>query len=144
MSRLAEFRRLEQQVAAQFAKLGALKGSSELQKEIQFETNLRDLLAEYGFILRDVINLLDPQAGRREWPLFWRQTAALLALRKSLRASFVSTFSKCFRWFSCCFCPLREQKKLPLQIVRLTYQIEFVGNCFTKLGSIHLRLAKNL
>ncbi|AVH39727.1 transcriptional regulator [Pseudomonas monteilii] len=65
MSRLAEFRQLEQQLAAQLAELEALKGSSELQKEIEFETKLRGLLAEYGFSLRDVINLLDPQANRR-------------------------------------------------------------------------------
>lgn len=65
MSRLAEFRQLEQQLAAQLAELEALKGSSELQKEIEFETKLRDLLAEYGFNLRDVINVLDPQANRR-------------------------------------------------------------------------------
>ena len=65
MSRLAEFRQLEQQLAAQLAELEALKGNSELQKEIQFETKLRDLFAEYGFSLRDVINLLDPQANRR-------------------------------------------------------------------------------
>ncbi len=65
MSRLAEFRQLEQQLAAQLAELEALKGSSELQKEIQFETKLRDLLAEYGYSLRDIINILDPQANRR-------------------------------------------------------------------------------
>lgn len=68
MCRLAEFRQLKQQLAAQLAELEALKGSSELQKEIQFETKLRDLLAEYGFSLRDVINLLDPQSGRRAAP----------------------------------------------------------------------------
>lgn len=65
MSRLAEFRQLERQLAAQLAELEALKGSSELQKEIAFETKLRDLLAEHGFSLRDVINILDPQASRR-------------------------------------------------------------------------------
>ncbi|WBM48180.1 histone-like nucleoid-structuring protein, MvaT/MvaU family [Pseudomonas putida] len=65
MSRLAEFRQLEQQLAAQLAELEALKGSSELQAEIQFETKLRDLLAEYGYSLRDIINILDPQANRR-------------------------------------------------------------------------------
>lgn len=65
MSRLAEFRQLEQQLAAQLAELEALKGSSDLQKEIEFETKLRDLLAKYGYSLRDVINLLDPQANRR-------------------------------------------------------------------------------
>lgn len=68
MSRLAEFRQLEQKLAAQLAELEALKGSSELQKEIQFETKLRDLLAEFGFSLCDVINLLDPQSGRRAAP----------------------------------------------------------------------------
>ncbi len=55
----------EQQLAAQLAELEALKGSSELQKEIKFETKLRDLLAEYGYSLRDIINILDPQANRR-------------------------------------------------------------------------------
>lgn len=65
MSRLAEFRQLEQKLAAQLAELEAMKGSSELQKEIEFETKLRDLLNKYGFSLRDIINLLDPQSGRR-------------------------------------------------------------------------------
>ncbi|MCO7524846.1 DNA binding protein [Pseudomonas asiatica] len=65
MSRLAEFRQLEQQLAAQLAELEALKGSSELQKEIEFETKLRNLLAEYGYSLREIINILDPQASRR-------------------------------------------------------------------------------
>lgn len=68
MSRLAEFRQLEQKLAAQLAELEAMKGSSELQKEIEFETKLRDLLAKYGYSLRDIINLLDPQSGRRAAP----------------------------------------------------------------------------
>lgn len=65
MSRLAEFRKLEQTLAAQLAELEAMKGSSELQKEIEFESKLRDLLAKYGYSLRDIINILDPQASRR-------------------------------------------------------------------------------
>ncbi|RFQ05973.1 transcriptional regulator [Pseudomonas putida] len=65
MSRLAEFRQLEQKLAAQLAELEAMKGSAELQKEIDFETKLRDLLNKYGFSLRDIINILDPQASRR-------------------------------------------------------------------------------
>lgn len=77
MSRLAEFRQLEQQLAAQLAELEALKGSSELQKEIEFETKLRDLLAEYGHSLRDIINILDPQANHR--------AAAPAASEKALR-----------------------------------------------------------
>ncbi|KKO15772.1 histone-like nucleoid-structuring protein, MvaT/MvaU family [Pseudomonas putida] len=64
MSRLAEFRQLEQQLAAQLAELEALKGSSELQQEIEFETKLRDLLGEYGYSLRNIISILDPQANR--------------------------------------------------------------------------------
>jgi len=65
MSRLAEFRKLEQTLAAQLAELEALKGSAELQKEIEFEEQLRELLATYGCSLRDVINILDPEAARR-------------------------------------------------------------------------------
>lgn len=65
MSRLAEFRQLEQKLAAQLAELEALKGSSELQQEIEFEAKLRDLLATYGYSLRDIINILDPQSNRR-------------------------------------------------------------------------------
>ncbi|QHG65257.1 histone-like nucleoid-structuring protein, MvaT/MvaU family [Pseudomonas putida] len=68
MSRLAEFRKLEQTLAAQLAELEAMKGSSELRQEIEFEEKLRDLLAKYGFSLRDIINILDPQAGRRNAP----------------------------------------------------------------------------
>lgn len=65
MSRLAEFRKLEQQLASQLAELEAMKGDAGLKKEIEFESKLRALLAEYGYSLKDVINLLDPQAGRR-------------------------------------------------------------------------------
>jgi len=66
MSRLAEFRKLEQQLAAQLAELESLKNDSGLQREIEFETKLRDLLAQYGHSLKDVINILDPQAANRK------------------------------------------------------------------------------
>jgi hypothetical protein len=65
MSRLAEFRKLEQQLAQHLAELESLKNDSGLQKEIEFETKLRALLGEYSFSLKDVINILDPQAARR-------------------------------------------------------------------------------
>jgi hypothetical protein len=65
MSRLAEFRKLEQQLAQHLAELESLKNDSGLQKEIEFETKLRALLGEYSFSLKDVINILDPQASRR-------------------------------------------------------------------------------
>ncbi|ANC81567.1 histone-like nucleoid-structuring protein, MvaT/MvaU family [Pseudomonas putida] len=60
MSRLAEFRALEQQLAAQLAELESLKNDDALKQEIEFEGKLRTLLAEYGCSLRDVIAILDP------------------------------------------------------------------------------------
>jgi hypothetical protein len=66
MSRLAEFRKLEQQLATQLAELESLKNDSGLQKEIEFETKLRNLLGEYNFSLRDIVNILDPQASNRK------------------------------------------------------------------------------
>ena len=65
MSRLAEYRRLEQQLAAQLAELEALKEDDSLKQEMEFESKLRGLLGEYGYSLRDVINILDPQAKVR-------------------------------------------------------------------------------
>lgn len=65
MSRLAEYRKLEQQLAAQLAELESMKSDSGLKKEMEFESKLRALLGEYGYSLKNVINLLDPQAGRR-------------------------------------------------------------------------------
>lgn len=65
MSRLAEFRLLEQQLASQMAELEQMKNDSGLKKEIEFEKKLRALLAEYGYSLKNVVNLLDPQASGR-------------------------------------------------------------------------------
>lgn len=66
MSKAAEYRALERQIAEQLAALEALKGSSALQKELEFEDKLRKLLDEYGMSLRNVVNILDPQAGRSQ------------------------------------------------------------------------------
>ncbi|KEZ64777.1 transcriptional regulator [Pseudomonas amygdali pv. tabaci str. ATCC 11528] len=65
MSKLAEFRQLEKHLAEQLQAFEALKGDAGIKKEIEFETKLRDILAKYGYSLKDMINLLDPQAGRR-------------------------------------------------------------------------------
>jgi hypothetical protein len=65
MSKLAEFRQLEKHLAEQLQALEALKGDAGLKAEIEFETKLRALLAKYGYSLKDIVNLLDPQAGRR-------------------------------------------------------------------------------
>lgn len=66
MSRLAEFRALEKQLAAQLAELEALKNDNGLKQEIEFEQKLRDLLGEYGYSLKNVISILDPQAVLRQ------------------------------------------------------------------------------
>lgn len=63
MSKLAEFRQLEQHLAEQLKALEALKGDAGLQQEIEFETKLRNLLAEYGKSLKDVVSIIDPKAG---------------------------------------------------------------------------------
>jgi len=65
MSRLAEFRALEQQLAAQLAELETLKNDDGLKREIEFEKKLRDLLGEYGYSLRNIVAILDPQSSRR-------------------------------------------------------------------------------
>jgi DNA-binding protein H-NS len=76
MSRLAEFRRLEQQLAQQLAELEAMKGDSAIKAEMEFEEKLRALLGEYGYSLREVINILDPQAGiRRQAPQIQEKTS---------------------------------------------------------------------
>lgn len=66
MSKLAEFRQLEQHLAEQMKALEAMKGDSSLQAEIEFEGKLRALLGEYNKSLRDIIAILDPQASRRQ------------------------------------------------------------------------------
>lgn len=64
MSIIAEYKALEAQIAEQQKRLEALKGDEKLKKEIEFENKLRTLLADYGFSLRNVIALLDPNASK--------------------------------------------------------------------------------
>ncbi len=64
MSIIAEYKALEAQIAEQQARLEALKSDEKLQKEIEFENKLRSLLGEYNYSLRNVIALLDPNAGK--------------------------------------------------------------------------------
>ncbi|PAA11841.1 histone-like nucleoid-structuring protein, MvaT/MvaU family [Pseudomonas fragi] len=68
MSRLAEFRALEQQLAAQLAELESLKNDDGLKREIEFEQKLRTLLGEYGYSLRYIVAILDPQSATRRIP----------------------------------------------------------------------------
>lgn len=68
MSKLAEFKALEAQLAEQLKQLDAMKNDNELKKEIEFEHKLRGLLAEYGFSLREVKLILDPHARPERAP----------------------------------------------------------------------------
>ncbi|GAD64916.1 hypothetical protein PA6_053_00220, partial [Aquipseudomonas alcaligenes NBRC 14159] len=52
------------QIAEQQKRLEALKGDEKLKREIEFETKLRALLADYNYSLRNVIALLDPNAAK--------------------------------------------------------------------------------
>ncbi|MFC8752911.1 histone-like nucleoid-structuring protein, MvaT/MvaU family [Pseudomonas oryzihabitans] len=61
MSRIAELRQLEAQIAEHQARLESLKNDDKLKKEIEFEEKLRALLGEHGMSLRDVIAVLDPE-----------------------------------------------------------------------------------
>tara|TARA_Y100000815_G_C13337818_1_gene498597 strand:- start:2719 stop:3069 length:351 start_codon:yes stop_codon:yes gene_type:complete len=60
MSKIAEYKRLEAQLAEQLAALDKLKGDNKLQQEMEFETKLKGLLNEYGFGLQTVLDILDP------------------------------------------------------------------------------------
>jgi hypothetical protein len=79
MSKLAEYRQLEKHLAEQLQALEALKGDDGLKKEIEFETKMRKLLEHYGFSLKHIINILDPQATVR------RPTAAAAVSKRKPR-----------------------------------------------------------
>lgn len=64
MSRLAEYRKLEQLIARQTANLETLKASPELEQEVEFETKLRSLLGEYSKSLTDIRSILDPDGAK--------------------------------------------------------------------------------
>lgn len=64
MSKAAEYRALERQIAEQLQALETLKGSAALQQELEFEDKLRKLLGEYGYSLRNIIAILDPQSSK--------------------------------------------------------------------------------
>ncbi|WP_415845007.1 histone-like nucleoid-structuring protein, MvaT/MvaU family [Stutzerimonas zhaodongensis] len=65
MSKIAEYKRLEAQLAEQLAALDKLKGDDKLQQEMEFETKLKGLLKEYGFNLQTVLDILDPDSASK-------------------------------------------------------------------------------
>jgi len=64
MSKLAQYKALEAQLAEQLKQLDALKNDTQLKQEIEFEERLRCLLDEYGFTIREVRLILDPESAR--------------------------------------------------------------------------------
>lgn len=63
MSKLAQYRALEHQLAEQLAELEAMKNDKRLNQEIEFERKLRQLMDSYGKKLGDIISLLQPPTG---------------------------------------------------------------------------------
>lgn len=64
MSKLAEFKALEAQLAAHLKQLDALKNDDGLKREIEFEAKLRNLMGKYDVDLRGIVSILDPQPSR--------------------------------------------------------------------------------
>ena len=64
MSLISEFRATEEAIKELQERLKALQLDGKLQKEIEFEKNLRDLMGQYGKSLADIIAILDPASTR--------------------------------------------------------------------------------
>lgn len=64
MSRLAEFRAFEAQLAEDLARLESMKADEKLKAEMDFERKLIGLMAAYDKSLRDIIMILDPHISR--------------------------------------------------------------------------------
>jgi len=61
MSLINEFRSTEAAIKQLQERLQALKQDDKLQKELDFEAKLRELMAEYGKSLPDILALLDSE-----------------------------------------------------------------------------------
>jgi hypothetical protein len=67
-SLVSEFRSTEEQIKELQARLKAMSENDLLQKELEFEGKLRSMMAEYQKSLRDIIELLDPEARANKAP----------------------------------------------------------------------------
>ncbi len=65
MSLINEYRITEQAIKDLQDRLTSLQQDGRMKAELEFDTKLRALMSEYNKSLRDVINLLDPQAQNR-------------------------------------------------------------------------------
>jgi len=73
MSKIAEYKRLEAQLAEQLAALDKLKTDGQLKREMEFEDKLRALIDEYGFNVRTVLDILDPASAGEVAPVSRRR-----------------------------------------------------------------------
>lgn len=65
MSLIVEYRTAEAALEELKARLESLQGDTRLQKELEFEEKLRELMGEYNKSLRDIIAILDPDRLRQ-------------------------------------------------------------------------------
>lgn len=68
MSLINEYRETEEALKELQARLDQMSKDDRLQKEIEFEKQLRALMGDYNKSLKDIINILDPQAKRTAAP----------------------------------------------------------------------------
>ncbi|ELQ8318127.1 H-NS histone [Pseudomonas aeruginosa] len=68
MSLINEYRSTEAAITELQERLAKLKNDPRLQKDIEFEEKLRQLMGEYSKSLRDIQLILDPQIGRTTEP----------------------------------------------------------------------------
>lgn len=62
MSLISQYRATEEAIKELQERLQSLSQDEKLQKELEFEAKLRELMGEYQKSLRDIIALLDPEA----------------------------------------------------------------------------------
>ena len=62
MSLINEYRATEEAIKELQERLKSLSADDKLQKELEFEGKLRELMGEYQKSLRDIIALLDPES----------------------------------------------------------------------------------
>lgn len=63
MSKIAQVKALEAQIAAQQKQLEALKSDAGLKREFEFEEKLRALMGQYNMNLGGIIEILDPASA---------------------------------------------------------------------------------
>ncbi|MCU1721115.1 MULTISPECIES: histone-like nucleoid-structuring protein MvaT [unclassified Pseudomonas] len=68
MSLINEYRATEEAIKELQARLKNLSEDDKLQKELEFEKDLRNLMGAHGKSLRDIIALLDPEAKLNKAP----------------------------------------------------------------------------